>query len=75
MVFYCHTWEGIGNCIGIFYDCIFNAINIQWFCSSNRMKAAIDEMSPGNNVVIKLSEDGSGRGAAMVAAVARRLAE
>ncbi len=39
------------------------------------MKAAIDEMAPGNDVVIKLSEDGSGRGAAMVAAVARRLAE
>ncbi len=37
------------------------------------MKNTIDLLAPGNNVVIKLSEDGSGRGAAMVAAVARRL--
>ena len=39
------------------------------------MKAAIDELAPGNSIVIKLSEDGSGRGAAMVAAVAQRLAK
>lgn len=33
------------------------------------MKEVIDELAPGNNVKITLSEDGSGRGAAMVAAV------
>ena len=39
-----------------------------------RMKAAMDELSPGNKIKMKLSEDGSGRGAAIVAAVACRLA-
>lgn len=34
----------------------------------------MDEMAPGNGIVMKESEDGSGRGAAMVAAVACRLA-
>lgn len=38
------------------------------------MKAAMDELEPGNNIKMKLSEDGSGRGAAIVAAVACRLA-
>ena len=49
-------------------------VNIILFCFRIfRMKAAIDELAPGNNVEVKLSEDGSGRGAAMVAAVAMRL--
>ena len=39
-----------------------------------RMKAALDELAPGNGIKMKLSEDGSGRGAAIVAAVACRLA-
>lgn len=39
----------------------------------SRMKAAIDEMEPGNGITMKESTDGSGRGAAMVAAVATRL--
>lgn len=39
-----------------------------------RMKEAMDELAPGNKIVMKLSEDGSGRGAAIVAAVASRLA-
>ena len=34
----------------------------------------MDELAPGNGIVMKESEDGSGRGAAMVAAVACRLA-
>ena len=38
------------------------------------MREAMDELAPGNKIVIKESEDGSGRGAAMVAAVAVRLA-
>ena len=37
------------------------------------MRAALDELSPGNGIVMKVSEDGSGRGAAVVAAVATRL--
>ena len=35
-----------------------------------RMRAAINEMLPCNGVIIKESRDGSGRGAALVAAVA-----
>lgn len=38
------------------------------------MKAALDELAPGNKIKMTLSEDGSGRGAAIVAAVACRLA-
>ncbi len=38
------------------------------------MRVALDELAPGNNIKLKLSEDGSGRGAAIVAAVACRLA-
>lgn len=38
-----------------------------------RMRAALDELCPGNGIKILLSEDGSGRGAAIVAAVACRL--
>lgn len=38
------------------------------------MKAALDELAPGNSIKIQLVEDGSGRGAAFVAAVACRLA-
>ena len=38
-----------------------------------RMKKAMNEMAPGNGIVMKLSTDGSGRGAAVVAAVACRL--
>ncbi len=38
-----------------------------------RMREAMDELAPGNGIVMKLSEDGSGRGAAVVAAVATRL--
>ena len=38
-----------------------------------RMQAGIDEMEPGNGITMKESTDGSGRGAAMVAAVATRL--
>ena len=40
-----------------------------------RMRAALDELAPGNGIKMKLSEDGSGRGAAIVAAVACRLAQ
>ena len=39
-----------------------------------RMQAAMNELAPGNGIVMTESEDGSGRGAAMVAAVACRLA-
>lgn len=38
-----------------------------------RMQAGMDEMEPGNGITMKESTDGSGRGAAMVAAVATRL--
>lgn len=34
----------------------------------------MNEFAPGNGIKMKISEDGSGRGAAMVAAVAVRLA-
>jgi len=37
------------------------------------MDAAMQELAPGNKIVMKESEDGSGRGAAIVAAVACRL--
>lgn len=37
------------------------------------MSDAINELAPGNGIVMKLSTDGSGKGAAVVAAVARRL--
>lgn len=40
---------------------------------ATRMKEAMDELAPGNKIVMKLSEDGSGKGAAIVAAVACRL--
>ena len=40
----------------------------------SRMKAAIDELAPGNGIEMKEAEDGSGRGAAIIAAVACRLA-
>ena len=40
----------------------------------SRMKAAIDELAPGNGIEMKEAKDGSGRGAAIVAAVACRLA-
>ena len=38
------------------------------------MKASMEEMEPGNGITMKESQDGSGKGAAMVAAVATRLA-
>lgn len=38
-----------------------------------KMRAAMNELAPGNGITIKESEDGSGRGAAIVAAVACRL--
>lgn len=38
-----------------------------------RMQAAMKELAPDNGIVMKLSTDGSGRGAAVVAAVACRL--
>lgn len=34
------------------------------------MKAAMDELAPGHNIKLKLSTDGSGRGAAIAAAMA-----
>ena len=34
------------------------------------MKAAMNELAPENNIKMVLSEDGSGRGAAMAAAMA-----
>lgn len=37
------------------------------------MQDAMNELAPGNKIVMKRSEDGSGRGAAIVAAVACRL--
>lgn len=37
------------------------------------MKEAMEELAPGNKIKMKLSEDGSGKGAAIVAAVACRL--
>jgi hexokinase len=40
---------------------------------SQRMRDAMNELAPGNGIVMKLSTDGSGRGAAVVAAVACRL--
>lgn len=39
----------------------------------SRMKDAMEELAPGNKITMKLSEDGSGKGAAIVAAVACRL--
>ncbi len=39
------------------------------------MDAAMNELAPGNKITMKLSEDGSGRGAAIVAAVACRLTQ
>ena len=44
-------------------------------CPSLSMQEAMDELAPGNKIVMKRSEDGSGRGAAIVAAVACRLTE
>ena len=41
---------------------------------SPRMTDAMNEFAPGNGIEMKISDDGSGRGAAMVAAVAVRLA-
>lgn len=38
-----------------------------------RMQDAMNELAPGNGIVMKLSTDGSGRGAAVAAAVASRL--
>ena len=38
------------------------------------MTDAMNEFAPGNGIEMKISDDGSGRGAAMVAAVAVRLA-
>lgn len=40
---------------------------------SQRMQDAMNELAPGNGIVMKLSTDGSGKGAAVVAAVACRL--
>ena len=37
------------------------------------MQEAMNELAPGNHIVMTPSEDGSGRGAAIVAAVASRL--
>ena len=37
------------------------------------MISTMEELAPGNSVQLKKSEDGSGRGAATVAAVACRL--
>ena len=37
-----------------------------------RMKTAMDELAPGHNIKMKLSTDGSGRGAAIAAAMACR---
>jgi len=34
------------------------------------MKAAMNELVPGHNIKMKLSKDGSGRGAAIAAAMA-----
>ena len=36
------------------------------------MRTAMNELAPGNNIKMKLSTDGSGRGAAMAAAMACR---
>ena len=36
------------------------------------MRVAMDELAPGNNIKIELSKDGSGRGAAIAAAIACR---
>ena len=35
-----------------------------------RVKDALDELAPGNNITMKLTKDGSGRGAAIAAAMA-----
>ena len=42
-------------------------------CVFCRMDDAMKELAPGNGIEMKLSTDGSGRGAAVVAAVACRL--
>ncbi len=42
-------------------------------CGLFRMDEAMEELAPGNKITMKLSEDGSGKGAAIVAAVACRL--
>ena len=41
--------------------------------ASSRMQGAMDELAPGNHILMTPSEGGSGRGAAIVAAVASRL--
>ena len=50
------------------------SIHMHLFYFFYRMKAAIDELAPGNGIEMKEAEDGSGRGAAIIAAVACRLA-
>ena len=37
-----------------------------------RMRVAMDELAPGNNMKIELSKGGSGRGAAIAAAITCR---
>ncbi len=58
---------------------ILKAISARFklLCSPIRysMGDAMNELAPGNKITMKLSEDGSGRGAAIVAAVACRLVQ
>ena len=53
--------------------CVFSIKMQLSVCVLYRMREAMDELAPGNGIVMKLSTDGSGRGAAVVAAVACRL--
>ena len=58
----------------LLYIDVFKYYNMR-LCPSLSMQEAMDELAPGNKIVMKRSEDGSGRGAAIVAAVACRLTE
>ncbi len=50
-----------------------NVFAFELFFLLYSMDDAMNELAPGNKITMKLSEDGSGRGAAIVAAVACRL--
>ena len=65
-------WIG-SNREGWKFGWVKRLVNCIFFFFNSRMGAAMKELAPGNGIVMKESEDGSGRGAAIVAAVACRL--
>ena len=48
--------------------CLLSSVHV-------RMDEAMNELAPGNHIEMRKSKEGSGRGAAIVAAVASRLRE